>query len=244
MAVYRVGTSGWQYRHWRGLFYPPYLPLSRWFDFYARHFVTVEINNSFYRLPKDATWQRWHDMAPPGFSFAVKANRFLTHIKRLKDIEASLQRFLRAYDLLAEHAGPVLFQLPPNFHQTADNIARLSRLLAVLPAGRFAFEFRHPSWFGSESLALLRRHDAAFCCFDMHGFDCPVAATASFAYVRLHGQGTAYAGRYDEDALQLWARRLASLAHDVDEVWVYFNNDIGGHAVANALRLQQIVRGD
>jgi len=242
MARFWIGTSGWQYEHWRGIFYPETLAKAAWFGHYKRYFDTVEINNSFYRLPRRETWRRWHDAAGPNFRYAVKASRYLTHLKRLKDPEAPLQRFMEGAQTLGETLGPVLFQTPPNFHRTAENVRRLDGLLALLrPGGRFVFEFRHSSWFGEETLRQLRAGGAGFCIYDMPKVECPVAATARFVYVRFHGTGTPYAGNYPDETLQRWAERLSTLASDVDEVWAYFNNDIHGFAVVNALTLKKLL---
>jgi len=242
MARFWIGTSGWQYDHWRGAFYPPRLPKDAWFGHYKRFFQTVEINNSFYRLPGRETWRRWHDAAGPDFRYAVKASRYLTHMKRFKDPEEPLRRFLEGAQLLGETLGPVLFQAPPNFHRTPENVRRLDAFLALLrPDRRFAFEFRHASWFGQETLRQLREGRAAFCIYDMPDVECPLAATAGFAYVRFHGAGSAYAGNYPDHALQVWADRLSALAADVDEVWAYFNNDVHGFAVSNALTLKKLL---
>jgi uncharacterized protein YecE (DUF72 family) len=245
MVRYWIGTSGWQYRHWRGDFYPQRLPQRLWLAHYMDHFPTVELNNSFYRQPQDDTWDRWRQAASTDFRFAVKANRFLTHIKRLNDISESLERFLKGARRLQDRLGPVLFQTPPNFHRTPENQRRLAALLDLLPAnGRFAVEFRHASWFGQETLGLLRAHDAAFCCYDMKDLNPPLTATAGFLYLRFHGPGDAYASNYTDTALKHWARRLRGLDRHLDEVWAYFNNDLGGHAVRNALTLTQLLEGE
>ena len=234
---YRVGTSGWQYDHWRSRFYPSGLAKKDWFAYYARVFSSVELNNSFYRQPKDATWEAWHDAAPPGFRFAVKANRFLTHMKRFKDSEEPLRRFLEGAERLKGYLGPVLYQAPPGFKCDERNLTRLEDFIRLLPRRiDHVFEFRHGSWFGDEGPDLLRRHEVALCVQDMPGLKCPVTATADHAYVRLHGAGRPYAGHYSDAALRTWARKLRQL-ENVDEVWVFFNNDLEGNAVVNAQTL-------
>jgi len=233
---YNIGTSGWQYDHWRGDFYPAGLPKRLWFDYYAREFATVELNNSFYRQPKDASWDRWVAMAPPRFRFAVKANRFLTHIKRLKDVEQPLERFLRGAERLKAHLGPVLYQLPPNFDCDAENRERLEAFLTMLPKRHdHVIEFRHDSWHTDEVLHLLRRNGVAFCCHDMQGLHPPIAVTSEIGYVRLHGR--AYGGNYGSASLNTWAKRLQDMQRDARDVWVFFNNDLGGHAPRNAQSL-------
>lgn len=239
-ARFWVGTSGWVYPHWRGRFYPLDLPQSRWFGHYAEHFLTVELNNSFYRQPSDRAWDSWRAQAPPGFRFAVKANRFLTHIKRLRDVEDSTHRFLEGARRLGPALGPLLYQLPPNLRVDAG---RLRAFLAALPRGlRHAFEFRHGSWFCEEVYAALRQHDAALCLYDMPTFTTPLAATADFAYLRFHGSGLLYASNYPEEELREWAERLRHLAREANlrEVYVYFNNDACAYAVGNARTLLQI----
>ena len=232
MSVH-IGTSGWQYDHWRGDFYPATLPKRLWFEHYAHVFETVELNNSFYRQPKDAAWDRWREMAPPAFRFAVKANRFLTHIKRLKDVEQPLERFLRGAERLKVHLGPILYQLPPNFVCDVANWNRLDAFLAMLPKRHdHVIEFRHDSWHTEAVLGLLRRHEVAFCCHDMKGLHPPLAMTADVAYIRLHG--VAYGGNYGGAALKTWADRVRDFRNDAREVWLFFNNDLGGHAPRNA----------
>jgi uncharacterized protein YecE (DUF72 family) len=235
-----IGTSGWQYDHWRGDFYSAGLPKRLWFEHYAEVFDTVELNNSFYRQPKDAAWDKWHDMAPPGFRFAVKANRFITHIKRLKDVEDPVERFLKGAERLKSHLGPLLYQLPPTFDNDEENCRRLEAFLALLPKRHHhVIEFRHNSWHTDAVLALLRRHDVGFCCHDMKGLHPPVAVTSGTAYVRLHGRR--YGGNYDPASLKKWAVHVHDMQRDADEVWVFFNNDLGGHAPRNALQLIELL---
>lgn len=242
MARFWIGTSGWHYPHWIGNFYPEDLPTGEWLTYYARHFPTVEINNSFYRQPKASTWELWRHTAPPGFRYAVKANRFLTHIKRLKGVEDSLAFFLKGARLLADRLGPILYQLPPNFQRREGNALRLEAFLSILPREeRHAFEFRHKSWFVEETFQQLRRHDVGFCAFDMPDLKPPLLATAPFAYMRFHGSGALYMSNYPDEQLEDWAKRLSRLAKEVDEVYVYFNNDAFGFAVANARRLGELL---
>jgi len=242
MARFWIGTSGWHYAHWLGVFYPEDLPPSQWFHHYVRFFPTVELNNSFYRQPKPQAWDLWRRNAPPGFLFAVKANRFITHIKRLKDAEEPLQRFLEGAQRLGEHLGPILYQLPPSFRRTPENEERLARFLALLPPHlRHVVEFRHRSWLCEEATALLRRHGVAFCCFDAPGLKTPLLATAPFAYVRFHGTEALYASDYTNEMLSDWALRLLGLGREVEDVFVYFNNDAYGYAVANARTLAEML---
>jgi uncharacterized protein YecE (DUF72 family) len=242
MARFWVGTSGWQYRDWRERFYPRVLPQRDWLTYYSRQFPTVEINNSFYVQPSEKSWERWRNIAPEGFRYAVKAHRYLTHRKRLKDCEDSLERLLRGAAGLKSHLGPLLFQLPPYFKRTEEHAARLEHFLAMLPLGlRCTFEFRDRSWFGEDTMEQLRRYSVAFCSYDKPDVKCPLAATARFAYMRFHGPSARYRGKYTDEMLENWAERLRKLAGNVDEVYCYFNNDARANAIANATTLARLV---
>lgn len=235
----RIGTSGWHYEHWRGPFYPADLPSSKMLAFYLRHFDTVEINNSFYRLPTAECFDGWREATPKGFCFAVKASRFITHRKKLKDPESALEKFLPRVERLREKLGPILFQLPPRWRCNPD---RLDDFLAVLPRqDRYAFEFRDPSWHVSPVYQVLRRHNAAFCIFELAGLRSPMEVTADFAYVRLHGPEGAYQGSYDHAALSAWAQRIARWRREQRGIYVYFDNDEAGYAPRNALQLKRLV---
>lgn len=228
---FRVGCSGWSYRHWRGNFYPRELPSRLWFEHYARHFDTVELNTTFYRLPTESAVSSWHDDAPEGFTFAVKASRLVTHFHRLANAEEAIQNLWDRIEPLGNHLGPMLFQLPPNF--PADP-ARLQAFLESLPKSvQPVFEFRDPSWWNEETYRVLERAGASFAMFDMGETRTPVRATSATAYLRFHGPGAKYHGSYTEDALRHWHRAIAGL-DGVATAWVYFNNDIGGHAPRNA----------
>lgn len=235
----RIGTSGWHYAHWRGPFYPPKLPASQMFAHYQRQFDTVEINNTFYKLPAEETLAAWRERAGTGFQFAVKGSRFLTHMKKLAAADESIDRFFSRIEILGEKAGPILFQLPPNW---AVNAERLAAFLQRLPrAYRYAFEFRDKSWFTPEIYDLLIRHRAALCIFDLRGHLSPLDLTTDFTYVRLHGpQTAAYAGRYTKAALHEWANRIEAWRSQLRAVYVYFDNDQAGYAVQNALELKRL----
>ena len=236
----RVGCSGWQYRHWRGDFYPAGLPAARWFEHYARHFDTVEINNSFYRWPAPETFARWRDAAPPGFVYAVKAARFLTHMKKLKDPEEPVFRTFDAVRHLGPHLGPVLYQLPPRW---PVNLDRLEAFLRTLPKRRLqAIEFREPTWYCERVYALLRRFHVALCLHDMHGSSTGKMVVGPFIYVRFHFGTQKYGGRYDDARLDEWGEWLGDRARDRLPVFVYFNNDTGGHAPRDAVRLRDRIR--
>jgi uncharacterized protein YecE (DUF72 family) len=240
--AYLVGTSGWVYPHWRGRFYPARLPQARWFEFYARHFPTVEINNTFYRLPGKPAVMRWRQQAPQGFVYAVKINRFITHIKRLKDTGAPLRRFLQIIRPLERHLGPVLVQLPASFSRTAENLARLRAFFRLLPSWpRWVVEFRHRSWFVPEVYALMEEHRVALCVVSDPSRPSEDRRTSDFLYVRFHGpSGTRYHGNYPERELRAWAGRIAALAEG-RPAYVYFNNDYNAYAVRNALRLRELL---
>lgn len=234
----RVGCSGWQYRHWRGTFYPVELPLTRWLEYYATRFDTVELNNSFYRLPEAASFAAWRKRVPSGFLFAVKASRYLTHMKKLKDPEEPLERLFDRLRPLGRQLGPVLYQLPPRW---PVNVARLDSFLRALPSRhRHAIEFREPSWYTDEVFAELRRRRVALCLHDMAGSAIRDQITAPFVYVRLHGPQR-YTGRYRDDHLQRWAEWCAAQQRRGLPVYVYFNNDAAGDAPRDAVRLRELI---
>jgi uncharacterized protein YecE (DUF72 family) len=232
----RIGTSGWHYDHWKRLFYPPDLPKSKWFEHYAQHFDTVEINNTFYHLPKEVSIQRWHKLAPKGFLYAVKANRYITHIKRLKDTSQEVERFFERVSLLKGRLGPVLYQLPPSLHQNLHLLETFIKLLPKKPPA--VFEFRHDSWFSEDTFRLLNQHRAGFCVHDLVGKETPRVVTADIIYVRFHGPAGRYRGDYSKSMLQAWAKWLKDHAKQVRSIYAYFNNDINGHAIQNAKQLR------
>lgn len=233
--MFRVGTSGWSYDHWRVLFYPEKCPAKDRLKFYAGHFDTVEINSSFYHLPTEKAFQNWRQAVSREFTFAVKASRYLTHVKRLVAPREPLKLFMSRARFLGKKLGPILFQLPPRFKARHD---RLADLLKVLPSTRrFAIELRDPSWFSGETAALLESRAIALCVYDMVGIDCPRWVTAPFVYVRLHGTRGKYGGSYPPGELDRWAEEVRRWLDEGLDVFVYFNNDVGGHAVANAREL-------
>jgi uncharacterized protein YecE (DUF72 family) len=235
----RIGCSGWIYRHWRERFYTPKLAQHRWFAFYAETFDTVELNTSFYHLPKPETFTKWRDQAPPGFRYAVKAPRFITHMKKLKDCAEPVEEFLGRARNLGETIGPILYQLPPRW---ACNAERLEEFIALLPPDlAHVFEFREKSWLTPEMLALLDARGVSFCAHDMPGSATERWASGPIAYVRFHGGVGKYWGRYTDEALLGWADWLVAEAKGGREIWCYFNNDIDAHAIHDALTLRAMV---
>ncbi|MBV9454893.1 MAG: DUF72 domain-containing protein [Rubrobacter sp.] len=233
-----IGCSGWNYPHWRQTVYPKGLPTQRWLEYYATLFNTVEVNNTFYRLPARSAVANWVEQSPPDFLFAIKASRFLTHMKRLTDMESGVERFYERIEPLAESPklGPVLWQLPERFHR---NDERLASAIKRLPFGRHCFEFRHPSWFVPDVYALLRERGAALVIGDhpQRVFQ-TYELTTDWTFVRLHYGRDVLDGNYSEGELDEWKRRIAAWRTDV-EVFVYFNNDWEGLAVKNALLLKR-----
>lgn len=238
-AEVRIGTSGWEYRHWAGRFYPKGLPRARWFAFYADAFDTVELNNPFYRLPSAEVFAGWAERAPDGFCYAVKASRYLTHLKRLRDPAEPLERFWSRAVRLGDRLGPVLYQLPPRWR---PNPERLAAFLDAVPRGRAqAIELRDRRWYGRRILGLLDGSAVGLCLHDMAGSVSPRTPIGDLAYVRFHGSGQRYGGAYTSQALTAWADRMAEWARAGLPVWAYFNNDADAHAVRDAERLRGLV---
>ena len=241
MSAIRIGCSGWNYQHWRnGVFYPPRLPPRRWLDYYAQRFDTVEVNSTFYRLPRESAVANWVRESPPGFLLAVKMSRYATHIKRLRDLAPSIALFYgRIRPLLGSpKLGPVLWQLPPDFRRDDD---RLAAALEQLPPGRHCFEFRHETWFAEPVYELLRRHGVALVIGDdpRRPFQAHVLTT-DWTFIRCHSGTRGRGGNYSQTELEEWAQRIASFAR-VGDVHVYFNNDWNGFAVRNAATLQRLL---
>ena len=233
----RVGTSGYQYDHWRGVLYPDDLPRDAWFRRYTEVFDTVEINNTFYQLPTADTVGRWRERTPPGFLYAVKFSRYGSHLKKLDDPQDTIGPFCERLAPLAPHLGPVLVQLPPNWRV---NARRLDDFLAAAPADwRWAVEVRDRSWLCADVYAVLREHHAALVIHDRLAGH-PVHVTSDLVYLRYHGHD--YGGGYSPQALSGQARRVRRLLADHRDVFAFFNNDRGGHAVPNALDLRRFAR--
>ncbi len=237
----RIGTSGWHYKHWLdGVFYPAGTRTSEMFQFYARHFDTVEINNSFYRLPTAATFDNWRESSPPNFCYAVKGSRFITHMKKLKDPQSSSAKFFLAADRLERKLGPILFQLPPRWKV---NIERLEEFLRTLPdEHRYVIEVRDESWLIPDVYDVLRKNNVAFCIHDFADMKVPREITADFTYIRFHGPTSAkYWGSYPDRELHAWADQIKQWRRKLSSVYAYFNNDPEGAAVRNALTLKELL---
>lgn len=241
-ATLYIGTSGFVYPHWRhGVFYPERLRQKDELEHFAQRFRTVELNNPFYRLPRPETFSQWRDRTPADFVFAVKASRFITHVKRLKDVEQPVQTFLGRAGELGAKLGPVLFQLPPTFR--AD-VPRLREFLAALPTGtghRWVLEVRHPSWLHEEVYSALRYRGAALCLAVGGALEVGEAAdTASFVFVRMHA-GRGRDGNFTARQLGEWAQRVSHVRDAGKDVYVYFNNDWQGFAIRNAMKLRELL---
>jgi len=234
-----IGTSGWAYDHWRGPFYPEHLNSSRMLEHYAQRLGCVEINNTFYHLPAAHTLRHWSESTPDDFHFAVKASRYITHMKKLRDAETSVPVLLHRVSTLGGKLGPILFQLPPRWRFNATRLAGF--LDGLSPEFRYAFEFRDRSWINDHTCELLSRHRAAFCIYELDGFLAPQRVTSDFVYIRLHGPGAAYQVSYDERTLAGWAGRISTWARSGLAIHCYFDNDEHGYAVNNALHLQALL---
>jgi uncharacterized protein YecE (DUF72 family) len=234
-----IGTSGWHYNHWRGPFYPEKLPASKMLGYYSGQFDTVELNNTFYRLPTENGLTTWRESTPKGFCFAAKGSRFITHMKKLKDPESAVEKYFDRVCQLGSKLGPIVFQLPPWWEADA---ARLQAFLDVLPhRRRYAFELRNSTWHTPEILRILHRRNVAFCIFEIAGFHSGFDITANFTYVRLHGPGGAYQGSYPAKTLQEWAARIREWQKHLRAIYIYFDNDQAGFAVRNALELKKLL---
>jgi uncharacterized protein YecE (DUF72 family) len=228
----RIGTSGWHYKDWRGAFYPEKLPTRRWLEHYAQHFGTVELNNTFYRLPDAAGFRSWKAQVPDDFLFTVKASRFLTHYRRLRNPEEPVERMLAAAGALDEKLGPVLLQLPPNL---AVDVPALEGVLdAFRGRVRLVCEFRHPSWFCDAVYQLLEARAVALCLADRRNHHTPAVRTASWGFVRMHEGVAAPRPHYGKRALATWMDRITDLWGTDGECFVYFNNDHGACAIRDA----------
>ncbi|ULE32399.1 DUF72 domain-containing protein [Mycobacterium sp. IDR2000157661] len=239
----RIGTSGWSYDHWADVLYPPGMPVAKRLARYVEEFDTVELNASFYRWPKDAAFAGWRERLPEGFTMSVKAQRGLTHYRRLREPEPWIERFERCWTLLGDRAESLLVQVHPELERDDD---RLEHFLTSMPDRiPVAVELRHPSWDAPDVYALLERHNAAYVVMSGARLRCVPRATSALVYVRMHGpdQDSLYEGSYPDDQLRHWADRIAAWHAEGRRVLVYFNNDLGGHAVRNARTLRAMIAG-
>ena len=236
-----IGTSGWIYRHWRGCYYPEKLAQKSWFQFYSQAFSTVEINNTFYRLPSESAVKSWQQQAPDNFIYAVKASRFITHLKKLKEPEEGLQNFIERINLLGDHLGPLLFQLPPRWRPDLKRFQKFLETLTDYGSHLSVFEFRQQDWFSKDILDLMTQFKIGFCIHDMAGLHCPKTVTAKHVYLRFHGPSGAYQGRYGREALTGWVEFIQEQDDKGYEIFVYFNNDIDGAAVEDARTLKELL---
>jgi uncharacterized protein YecE (DUF72 family) len=235
----RIGTSGWSYAHWRRVFYPESMASKRWLSYYVRYFDTVEVNNSFYHLPGQSAFEKWRAEAPSGFVFAVKANRFITHMKKLKNVDDALSLFVERAGILGRNLGPILFQLPPNLRFDA---ARLKDFLDQLPQRRrFVVEFRNATWINEKMVDMLKSKKVALCIHDLLDIDCPRLMTSSFSYFRFHGFSEKYGGSYPKRVLTDYAETMVEMISRGRDVYAYFNNDAFGYALKDAVRLRKLV---
>jgi uncharacterized protein YecE (DUF72 family) len=234
-----IGTSGWSYKHWMGTFYPPGTKQKDRFPYYQKFFKTVELNSPFYHLPPRQTFEKWKEDVPNDFIYAVKASRFITHMKKLNDAGDSLTRLLDNASGLDEKLSIILFQLPPKWE---INVERFRTFLEKLPKGnRYTFEFRDQTWYHHKVYSLLREFNCAFCIYELAGHISPIEVTANYVYVRLHGPGDKYQGSYTDEVLAEWAGRCKDWSDSGKDVYVYFDNDQEGFAAFNAIKLQEMI---
>lgn len=247
MARVLIGTSGWTYPSWKGAFYPEELPSRQYLEFYAKEFATTEVNYSFYHLPRPSTYEKWAAQVPDDFLFALKASRFITHIKRLIDVEEAWQTFVQNAHSLGPHLGPILFQFPPSFRCEPARLAAFLRI-AQAPAPKsnplkLVVEFRHESWFAEDIYHLLKRHNVALCIADSPRYPREEVITTDFTYFRFHGRTQLFASKYSDTELAEEARKIKRYLRDGLDVFAYFNNDAEGHAVENARTLRKLLEG-
>jgi uncharacterized protein YecE (DUF72 family) len=256
-----IGTSGWTYSDWIGKFYPSNLPSNKRLVFYSKYFKTVEVNYSFYHLPRVSTYQKWFEKTPKDFIFAIKASRFITHIKRLQNVDDAWKQFLENTLVLKEKLGPILFQFPPSFKADKENLQRLKSFLKLLsdyslptthyPLNslptthyplKYAFEFRHQTWCDKKIYDLLKKYKSAWVIADSSRYPKTETTTIDFVYIRMHGPGIMFASKYSKKELEKLAQKIKHWQKEGKDVYVYFNNDFSGYAVENAKELQQILK--
>ena len=239
-AEIRIGTSGYHYKDWVGRYYPSDIKPAGMLEHYARDFDNVELNNTFYQLPTESTFDAWKKSTPPGFLFSVKGSRFITHMIKLKDAERGLTNFMPRAERLGRKLGPILWQLPPGWKV---NVERLEEFLSLLPRKhRYTFELRNETWMNAEVYDVLRRHNAAFCIYELAGYQSPLEITADWTYIRLHGPTHfKYQGSYSDAQLAEWAERIRGWSRKMKAIYVYFDNDDSAYAVYNAMTLRKML---
>jgi uncharacterized protein YecE (DUF72 family) len=239
MGKLQIGTSGWVYKHWMGIFYPLHLPSNQQLSFYAQNFSTVEINFSFYRLPERSVFESWREQTPSGFLFAVKGSRYLTHMKKLKDPQEPLSRLMERVEGLQEKLGPILFQFPHTWHLNLERLQSFLELLQTYGQQRFTFEFRHSSWLIPQVYKLLENAGVALCLPVSPTVPLDVRLTAPWTYIRMHtGQ---YGVGYSDEELSIWANRIRLFLQQEADVYIYFNNDPDAHAIHDAQHLCRLL---
>ena len=245
MARLFIGTSGWTYSSWKGLFYPEDLPSRRYLEFYAGEFDSAEVNYSFYHLPRLSTYEKWVAQVPEQFVFSLKSSRFITHVKRLVNVEEPWTRFVQNALVLGHHLGPVLLQFPPSFRCDRKRLAAFLKIsqrpVSESHPVKLVFEFRHDSWFTEEIFSLLHQHNAALCIADSLRYPRTDKVTADFVYIRFHGRRQLFASKYTDEELAEEAKQMRRYLREGRDVYVYFNNDAKGHAVGNARALRRLV---
>ena len=240
MTDIRIGTSGYHYKHWVGRYYPAGMKPNEMLQHYLKDFDTVELNNTFYQLPNESTFDGWRKNTPADFLYAVKGSRFITHMIKLKDAERGLVNFMPRAERLRGKLGPILWQLPPGWKV---NLERLEEFLSLLPPEhRYTFELRNETWMTDAVLELLKKYNAAFCIYELAGYHSPIELTADWTYVRLHGPTSfKYQGSYSDAQMEEWAERIRTWSKKLKAIYVYFDNDDSAYAVYNALTLKRMV---
>jgi uncharacterized protein YecE (DUF72 family) len=234
-----IGTSGWIYKDWHGIFYPKDLSSKKKLEYFSQHFKTAEVNYSFYRLPNITTYENWYSQTPKDFIFALKASRFITHVKRLKGVKSSWKKFLKNASNLKEKLGPVLFQFPSNFKFNSENVKRLEDIIEYISSPKLsvAFEFRHESWCNDDAYEMLRKYNGAWVISDSSRYPKAEVITAGFVYLRMHGPGSLFSSKYTSKELRILAKKVKGWSRKGLDVYIYFNNDFKGYAVQNAEEL-------
>lgn len=243
MSTLHIGTSGWSYKHWKTIFYPPEVKTSQWLEYYATQFDCVELNASFYRLPQEQTVKDWRKRTPDDFKFCFKLSRYITQLKKLNDVGEPLQNFFDRFKPLRICAGPILIQLPPHFGFDAERTENFFKLLRRYRSYRFALEARHETWLAPAALDLLKKYRVAFVIAESGGrFPYSEAVTTDFVYLRFHGPAALYASDYSSETLRKYATLVEHWLNQERDVWCFFNNDVHGYAVKNARELRALVK--